>query len=125
MELAIFAARGRNEVQMADPWDQFRYAMLTRRFFEAHEFLEIPWRKNHSMHLRVAIWAAAAFVHWQKSNFSGATRLFARILDTPDAVDLPIRDAIQSWLAALSRSEPLVDPKPGELSQLIEWGHGK
>lgn len=96
--------------------------MLDGRYFEAHEILEIPWRGSRNARLQIAIWLAAAFVHWSKEEWPGTIKLLGRILDSTDALDLPIRDCVEFWITAASSQERLVKPRYEELNHLIAWG---
>ncbi len=108
-----------------DEWDEYVQAMSDGRYFEAHEILENPWRKNKNARYQIAIWLAAAFVHWSKSQFTGARRLLGQIFKSPDAADLPIRQSLELWAALIASGQSRIQPTSEELERLAIWGRGQ
>ncbi len=108
-----------------DEWDEYVQAMCDGRYFEAHEILERPWRKNRNARYQIAIWLAAAFVHWSKSQYTGARRLLGRILKSPDTTDLPIRQSLELWTALIASTQSRIQPTSEELERLAIWGRGQ
>ncbi len=102
-------------------WAEYRRAMMEGRYFEAHEILEVPWRRSRDHRLQIAIWIAAAFVHWTREQPIGAIRLFTRILNDPEAEDLPIRHTIERWIRAVDAGENPRAPTAGEFHRLRLW----
>jgi hypothetical protein len=98
--------------------------MLSSHYFEAHEFLEVPWRESRNIRLQIAIWLAAAYVHWSRGNYSGAVRLFARIVDHPAAATLPILHELNVWLSQAQDGEPVLAWTHAAIGQVLEWGPG-
>lgn len=104
----------------SNEWDAYVQAMLEGRYFEAHEILEVPWRQNRDVRLQIAIWIAAAFVHWSKGNTNGARRLFLRALNIPESKEIPIRPALERWIRHVD-TRSLEHPTPTELEALGVW----
>ncbi len=105
-----------------DPWGAYVLAMVDGHFFEAHEILEIPWRKSHQHRLQIAIWLAAAFVHWSKNEYPGTVKLFEKILGDADSESLPIRESIVKWTTMARQRDTAVWPDGDALSILARWG---
>jgi hypothetical protein len=106
-----------------DEWSAYLSAMTEGRYFEAHEILEAPWRQTHSYRLKIAIWIAAAFVHWSRQRPQGAIRLFTRVLKDPQAADLPIADQIIAWITAVEHGSPTRPPSLADLKVLVAWAN--
>lgn len=69
----------------------FRRAFDAGRFWESHEILEGPWRRDHNPLLHGLILHASAFVHLTRNNPEGALAQFAKaareLSGLPPAVD--------------------------------------
>lgn len=111
---------GRRDSALDASWDQYRAAMLRGQYFKAHEFLEIPWRKNRSRRLQIAIWFAAAFVHWSRGK-PGSIVLFKRILEDPLTTDLPIREDVRRWFSEAIAEQSVPRWHASQLEQLHDW----
>ncbi len=109
----------------ADNWVCFRQAMTNGQYFEAHEILEIPWRETRSIRMHIAIWIAAAFVHWSRNEHRGARILFERVLNHPAASSLPLLEDIQQWSQAVAREKTLSTPSLQQLESLVGWGQSE
>lgn len=110
---------------MDNPWESFREAMLNGHYFEAHEILEVPWRQHRNIHMQIAIWLAAAFVHWSNGRYGGAEHLLTRIANHPAAVDLPLLDAVNRWLSQVHNGDPVMPWTAPEIDHVLAWGrHG-
>ncbi|MCY0878524.1 MAG: DUF309 domain-containing protein [Firmicutes bacterium] len=105
-----------------DAWQAYVDAMHAARFYEAHELLESLWRATKSDKAQIAIWIAAAFLHWQRQNVSGALTLFRRTAVHPLASEMPLASEIQGWIAAVESEAPVVPPARALLLELADWG---
>ncbi|NMP22951.1 DUF309 domain-containing protein [Sulfobacillus harzensis] len=103
---------------MEEYWHAFRMAMLQCRYFEAHEILEEPWRLSHDCKLQAAIWVAAAFVHSQRENFSGALRLLKRIEPLAHG---PFAEDLNGWIRVIENGGALSPPSTAQIQHLEDW----
>ena len=102
-------------------WDDFIQSMLCGHYFEAHEILEAPWRETKDRRLQTAIWVAAAYVHLDRQNPSGARRILTRILAVEDLDDRDVRRFIQARLSELDQGLVPIPPDHALLAQLRLW----
>lgn len=102
-------------------WDAFIQSMLSGQYFEAHEILEAPWRETKDRRLQTAIWVAAAYVHLDRQNPSGARRILTRILAVEDLDDRDVRRCIQARLSELDQGLAPIPPNHALLVQLRRW----
>lgn len=105
----------------------YHQAMTDARYFEAHEILEDAWRPTKAADLQTAIWVAAAYLHWQRGNHSGAERLAQRVearLGAARGVPSELAALVCEWVAALLDAAPYEPIRPPLLDALCRWLQG-
>ncbi|OLZ09266.1 DUF309 domain-containing protein [Sulfobacillus thermosulfidooxidans] len=102
-------------------WFLFNHHLMQQQYFSAHEDIEALWRQHHDTRSQSTIWIAALFVHWQRQQFTGASKILGKFVQDPTRIPPLLLPCIKSWQIKLSQQTPLPLLNAFERMALIRW----